>query len=183
MRQLPLPLPSGRFRQGGFTFLALIIFIAIMGIATAASLQVGAVLQRRVAEQELLFIGAEFRSALISYANATPTGQRRVPQSLNDLLKDPRYPNAKRHLRKLYYDPLTGNSEWGIVAAPDGGGVLGVYSLSKDTPIKIGNFDMVFQDFAGKTSYQDWRFMATNSLPGGVISRSQPSPPGGAGTR
>jgi hypothetical protein len=100
----------------------------------------------------LLEIGAEFGNALISYANATPLGQRRTPGSLQDLLKDPRYPGPRRHLRKIYADPLTRREEWGIVELREGAGIIDVYSLSNAQPIKIGNFDALNQDFAGKTS-------------------------------
>lgn len=144
--------------SGGFTYIGVLILLAIIGIASAATIQVGSILQRRSAEEELLAIGAEFRDALSSYANAAPPGQPRLPPSLQDLLKDPRYPNVRRHLRKLYTDPLTGKDEWGTVLAPDGKGIIGVYSLSTATPIKIGNFEPAFQQFAGKTAYREWQF-------------------------
>ncbi len=132
--------------------------VAIIGIATTATLQAGSALQRRAAEEELLAIGFEFQQALTSYANATPPGKKRAPESLQDLLKDPRYPNIRRHLRKVYPDPMTGNEQWGIVPAADGGGVAGVYSLSEKAPIKIGNFDPAFAGFEGKSSYREWKF-------------------------
>lgn len=148
-----------RMKESGFTYLGLLILIAIIGLAAAATLQVGAVVQRRAAEEELLEIGQEIRNALISYANATPPGQRRAPQSLQELLKDPRYPNPRRHLRKLYADPLTGKEEWGVLEAVDGSGIVGVYSLSNARPIKIDHFDPALQDFVGKESYREWKFM------------------------
>ena len=146
-------------QSAGFTYLSLLILIAIIGIVTATTVQMGSALQRHAAEEELLEIGAEFRSALISYANATPPGQKRTPASLQDLLKDPRYPNARRHLRKLYIDPITGKDEWGVVELTEGSGISGVHSLSDKQPIKIANFDVMFQDFEGKSSYHDWKFM------------------------
>jgi type II secretory pathway pseudopilin PulG len=158
------PVRRVRMRQHGFTYLGLLILVATIGIASAATLQVGSALQRRAAEEELLEIGAELRNALISYANATPAGQKRAPASIQDLLKDPRYPGVKRHLRKLYADPLTGKEEWGIVEAIDGSGIVGFYSLSGAQPIKIDKFDPVFQDFAGKSSYQEWRFVILPQL-------------------
>lgn len=151
--------PASGIRQYGFTYLGLIILIAIIGIASAATLQVGSVMQRRAAEEELLEIGAELRHALLSYANATPVGQKRAPAGIQDLLKDPRHPNIKRHLRKRYADPITGKEEWGVVEAIDGSGIVGFYSLSDAQPIKIDNFDPVFREFAGKSSYREWRFM------------------------
>jgi type II secretory pathway pseudopilin PulG len=146
-------------RANGFTYLSLMIIIAIIGIATVASVQMGVILQRRSAEQELLEIGGEFQAALISYANATPAGQKRAPAAMDDLLKDPRYPNARRHLRKRYADPLTGKDDWGTIMTPDGSGIAGFFSLADGKPIKIGNFVAPFQDFEGKTSYRDWKFI------------------------
>ena len=76
--------------HAGFTYLGLLIFIAILALTSAASVKVGALIQRRAAEEELLAIGHEMRMALISYSNATPAGQMKHPISLQDLLKDPR---------------------------------------------------------------------------------------------
>jgi type II secretory pathway pseudopilin PulG len=160
----PIPKQShvrARLRhEDGFTYVGLLILLAVIGIAAAASIQMGGIVQRRAAEEELLAIGVEFRTALISYANATPAGQKRAPSSLQDLLKDPRYPNTRRHLRKIYIDPLTGKADWGLVQNPDGSGIVGIYSLSDAKPIKVGNFDLPFVEFANKASYKEWVFMA-----------------------
>jgi type II secretory pathway pseudopilin PulG len=149
----------------GFAYLSLLIMIAVIGVAAAATLQLGSLMQRRAAEEELLAIGTEFRAALISYANATPVGQPSTPPTLQALLKDPRYPNIRRHLRKLYFDPLTGKQEWGTVMSIDGKGIAGIYSLSTARPIKIGNFDAQFLNFADKTSYADWVFTPIAAVP------------------
>jgi type II secretory pathway pseudopilin PulG len=169
-------------RAGGFAYLSLIILVAIIGIASAASLQVGGLLGRRAAEEELLDIGAEFRTALIGYAAATPAGQMTMPQSLQDLVKDPRYPNLRRHLRKVYVDPITGADAWGTLTAPSaaGVGIIGVYSLSTARPIKIGNFDDPFKQFQDKRTYQDWKFMAqseTDLAESGAIAAPAAGPP------
>lgn len=146
-----------RYGGGGFTYLGLLIFIAVVAIASAATLQMGSILQRRAAEEELLEIGAEYQNALLGYANATSVGQKSRPDSLQDLLKDPRYPNL-RHLRKLYADPITGKEEWGVIKAPDGSGIVGVHSMSNAAPVKVGNFDAVFREFEGKLTYREWVF-------------------------
>jgi type II secretory pathway pseudopilin PulG len=101
-------------RSGGFTYLSLIILVAIIGMVTASALKLGSVIQRSRAEQELLEIGAAFSDALQSYADATPPGMPTQPPTLNSLLKDPRFPGVRRHLRKLFVDPMTGKPEWGI---------------------------------------------------------------------
>lgn len=157
----------------GFTYIGLLILLATIALVAAASVQVGSILQRRAAEEELLQIGLEFRNALQSYANASQAGQKRYPATLQDLLKDPRFPRTVRHLRKIYTDPLTGSDEWGIQEPAEGQGVLAVYSLSKDRPIKVGNFDAIWQGFDAADTYQRWRFGANlQILPRGGVRGS-----------
>jgi hypothetical protein len=93
----------------------------------------------------------------------TPKGASPYPSVLQDLLKDPRYSIPRRHLRKLYCDPITGNDQWGLVPAIGFPGIMGVYSLSELKPIKVGNFEAPFQTFEGRTSYRDWKFMVVPS--------------------
>jgi type II secretory pathway pseudopilin PulG len=150
--------------QGGFTYIGAMILIAILAVTSAAVLSVGSSMQRRVNEEELLFIGGEFATAFRSYFEATPVGQRNYPAKLDELLKDPRYPGIRRHLRKIYVDPMTGTAEWGVVAAP--GGIIGVHSFSQQAPIKIDQFDPAFAALTGKTSYAQWAF---GFLPPGVV--------------
>lgn len=154
--------------QRGVAYLSLIILVAVIALVGALGVKMGAALQRSAAEQELLFIGAQFADALQSYASATPAGQPPQPPSLKELLKDPRFPTVRRHLRKLFVDPMTGKAEWGIVYASGTTGVLGVYSLSQAKPVKIGNFATRFKSFEGKEHLSDWKFMpelATATLP------------------
>lgn len=149
-------------RQQGFTYLGLVILVAIIGLVGAAGLKVGALLQRAAAEEELLEIGAQFSQALKSYADATPNGHPRFPATLNELLRDPRVPGVRRHLRKVFVDPVTGKAEWGLVTMGENAGVLGVYSLSDKAPLKQANFDTRFTNFENKQKISDWKFM----LPG-----------------
>ncbi|MDQ1815213.1 type II secretion system protein [Massilia sp. CCM 9210] len=150
--------PPRRTRAGGFTYLGLIILVTVIGLVGAASLKVGSLMQRAAAEEELLDIGAAFSDALRSYAAATPQGQPQQPPSLQELLKDPRFPNPRRHLRKIFVDPITGKAEWGIMYISDKQGVLGVYSLSDAPPLKIGNFDARFLNMENKSKLSDWKF-------------------------
>jgi type II secretory pathway pseudopilin PulG len=154
------PRSFSRLRQGGFTYLGLIILVTVIGMVGAATLKVDALLRRAAAEEELLSIGAEFSAALASYAAATPQGQLPQPPTLQELLKDPRSPALRRHLRKIFIDPVTGAAEWGIVYVGDRAGVIGVYSLSQARPLKIGNFDARFVGFDNKQRLSDWKFTA-----------------------
>lgn len=63
----------------------------------------------------------------------------------------------KRHLRKVYMDPMTGKSNWGLVVQGDR--ILGVHSQSLDQPLKSANFDAADASFAAGNSYADWLFV------------------------
>ena len=143
-------------RMGGFTYMGLIILVAVLGLVGAATLKAHTLLQRAAAEKELLEIGAEFQEAFRSYAVATPRGQINLPRSLDDLLLDQRKPTVVRHLRKIYVDPVTGQKKWGEVKG--NGFLLGVHSLSERRPLKRKNFDMRFRDMDNRDKLSDWRF-------------------------
>ena len=165
--------PGPRFRtrrEAGFTYLGLIVLVTIIGLVGAATLKADALLRRAAAEEELLEIGAAFSAALTSYAEATPRGQPPQPPSLEELLKDPRVPGLRRHLRKIFVDPITGKAEWGIVwlnkgsgisNGSAGSGVVAVYSLSQSKPLKLANFDARFQNFENREYISDWKFGVT----------------------
>lgn len=144
-------------RQAGFTLLGLLIVLALMGLSMAASVRVGVLLQRREAERELLHIGSQFRHAFQTYYLMTPAGQQPYPNTLDELVKDPRFPHTVRHLRKIVPDPMTGKPDWLPVISPLGG-IMGVASGSDAQPIQIGNFSHADKDFENKKKYADWQF-------------------------
>lgn len=152
------PTSTGK-RVGGFTYLGLLVLLFILGMVAAAGLKAGSLMQRAAAEQELLEIGAQFSEALRSYSAATPKGQPQQPPTLADLLKDPRFPNPRRHLRKIFVDPITGRAEWGVMYLADNKGVIGVHSLSDQRPLKLANFDARFIGLENKQKLSDWRFV------------------------
>lgn len=142
----------------GFTYLGLLTLLSIMAVVAVAALKMGVVAHRRMAEEALLDVGLEFSQALENYRQLSPLGQPDEPKTLQDLLKDTRFPGTVRHLRKLYSDPLTGQSEWGVLRSEESHRIVGVYSLSDAQPIKIANFDSRLQSFQGSHSYQQWIF-------------------------
>jgi type II secretory pathway pseudopilin PulG len=151
--------------QRGFTYVGLLILIAVLGLVAALTIKVGALWQRAAREAQLLDIGAQFSDALRAYADATPAGQLPQPPNLAALLLDPRFPTPRRYLRKIYADPMTGNTDWGVTYVSTNKGVLEVYSRSSVTPLKVGHFDEQFGAFSGKTHYYDWRFSAATATP------------------
>jgi len=164
-------------RQAGFTYLGLIIFVTIIGLVGAATLKIGALLQRAAAEEELLDIGAAFSAALDSYAAATPQGASPYPPSLKELLKDPRVPGVRRHLRKIFVDPLTGKAEWGVVYLGEGTtGVVAVHSLSTAKPLKVANFDSRFSGLDNADTISAWRFKARDLALGQGTGQPRPRP-------
>jgi len=127
--------------QGGFTLLGLLFLVAGLGVAMAALGTI--VAYRRPAR----------KGARSCCSPATSTGGRsnrsgkfrcrsepEAPaKNFDELLSDPRFPTPVRHLRRVYRDPMTGSTEWGLVKEPDGG-LSGVYSPSTDAPFKRAGF-------------------------------------------
>jgi type II secretory pathway pseudopilin PulG len=158
-------------RQRGFTYLGLLFLVAVIGVGLTAVGLVWHTAIKRERERELLFVGEQYRLAIKRYYDASP-GAKQYPRSLDDLLLDPRFPNVRRHLRRIYPDPITGGKEWELVSAPDGA-ILGVHSRSKDKPLKTAGFRPDFAAFAQAQSYADWVFAF-------VPAQGEPQPPGAA---
>jgi type II secretory pathway pseudopilin PulG len=153
--------------QEGFTYLTLLIVVAITCGALAALGGVWSQAAQRDKERELLFIGDQFRQAIAYYYYRTPGAVRQYPKTLEALLEDKRYPMPQRYLRRIYADPVTGKSDWGVIEAP-GGGVMGVYSRSEETPIKSAGFPARYRAFAGAEHYSDWKFVFNPDSPEGL---------------
>ncbi len=151
--------------QRGFTYVALLIVVAVMGTVLAATGEVWFTAQRREKERELLFVGGEFRRAIARYAEQEPGGGGRYPKRLEELLQDPRVPGVRRHLRRLYADPVTGRAEWGLLKGTNGD-IYGVHSLSEEQPLKMANFDRDDSRFEGRKKYSDWVFTPLQTVLG-----------------
>lgn len=144
-------------RGGGFAYIWTLMLVAFMGVGLVIASETYATAVRRDKEAQLLFIGHEFRQALGRYHEAQGAGgAAQYPLTLEELLKDPRFPGAKRHLRRLYKDPVTGKAEWGLLRQQ--GRIVGVYSLSEQAPIKQGGFRDEDKNLNRKPRYADWLF-------------------------
>jgi type II secretory pathway pseudopilin PulG len=157
----------------GFTYIGVLIFIALMGIALAGTGVIWHTETRREKERELLFVGDQFRRAIGLYYERSP-GAKKFPKALEDLLLDRRYPNTQRYLRRLYADPVGGTAEWGLVRGPQGG-IVGVHSLSEAEPLKRAGFPLKYEEFEVAARYSEWRFMYAPAVAPANQPGSQPA--------
>jgi len=148
-------------------------------MALAAASEIWHVTMQREKEKELLFIGHQFRAAIGKYYEQSG---RRFPPSLEVLLQtEDRGANKLRFLRKIYQDPMTNDSKWGLVTNPDNT-VVGVYSLSEDAPYKTKGFIDADVKLEDAQKYSDWKFVyvpktRTQNLSNGQVNGSvRPEP-------
>jgi hypothetical protein len=153
MKVIELRLPKSQ----GFTYLWMLLLVALMGLGLTVAAEVDSIAAQRDKERELLAIGRQFRVAIgCYYETQLVAGKREYPASLEDLLNDKRFPGVKRHLRKVFIDPMTGKAEWGLKRLA--GRIVGVYSLSQVTPIKQSGFNPEDMGLNNKKAMSDWVF-------------------------
>ncbi|MFZ4538063.1 hypothetical protein [Propionivibrio sp.] len=130
-----------------------------MGAMLAALLTVWHTMEQREREKDLLFIGNQFRVALNHYYQ----NNQHYPARLENLVQDDDKVAVRRYLRKIFFDPMTRQTDWGTVKLQDGQ-IVGVYSLSEAEPLKKKGFRMRDIIFEGKNKYSEWLFMAEGQL-------------------
>lgn len=142
--------------SSGFSYIALLAAITIIGISLGAVGKYWHNVLQRDKEEELLFRGDQIRRAIGTYFRYGNRNQ--YPASLDNLLKDERSPTGIRHLRQKYKDPITGE-DFVETRDPLTRGIMGVYSSSSKKPLKQANFppDLAF---TGMSKYSDWKFNA-----------------------
>ena len=166
-------MPSGRRGQRGFTYLLVLLMVALIGLGLGTAGTLWRTEARRANEAELLFIGAQYRQAIQSYYTLDPALPR-LPKSVADLLEDRRRPQPVRHLRRAYRDPLTGGDLLLIPAGPDDG-IIGVMSRAPGRPLKRAGFQRDEQSFTDAETYAGWRFVFVPPAPT-TPDRLQPEP-------
>jgi len=144
-------------QQRGFTYVMLLVAIALVGAALAALGPMWAEQAQREREQELLRVGELYARAIQTYRESSPGSLKRYPTTLGDLLLDTRFVGTRRHLRRLYADPLDPQRPWGLVRAADGG-VAGVYSLDPRQPWRRNLLVNDVLELPAATRYDDWKF-------------------------
>ncbi|MFG6489632.1 type II secretion system protein [Roseateles sp. BYS78W] len=112
-------------QQSGFTYMGVLLAIALLGIGLVAASEVWVKAARQQRMEQLDWVGQQYVQAIGSYYEASPGRTKVFPTSLQDLIEDRRFSFARRHLRSLYANPFTGTAEWELIRAP-GGGIRGV---------------------------------------------------------
>lgn len=174
-RLIPFPCKaSARSDASGFTYIGLLILIAIMGVTLVITGTLWHTAQQREKEQRLLFVGNQFSRAITAYYQQTFNEIHQFPKRLEDLLLDKRYPNTTRYLRRIFADPFTGTTQWGLIRGADGG-IVGVHSLSDAAPFKTDNFGRENESFAKKTHVSDWQFVYRGTVISQPVASAQPA--------
>jgi type II secretory pathway pseudopilin PulG len=146
------------YNQSGFVLIGMFMLIMLSSLVMA---QAGMRWQTQVLrerEQELIRIGRAYRDAIGRYYNQTPGIVKTFPPTLEALVNDERFPSPRRHLRRVYQDPITQSEGWGIVSAPSGG-IMGIYSLSEKAPFKVKGYRGGLQHLNNKQHYLEWYFV------------------------
>jgi type II secretory pathway pseudopilin PulG len=133
--------------------LTLLIAMMLLSIALMGAMDVWSLQRKRETERQLLFVGDQYRLAILRYYRAG----RVLPAAVDDLLNDTRVPEPMHHLRRAYADPVTGQNDW--VYMYEMGRIAGLHSSSTDAPIKRAQFPRQFETFEGQQSYAGWEFV------------------------
>lgn len=144
--------------QHGFTYVAMLFALAMFGIGLAAVGEAWSTATQREREEELIQIGQAYVRAISTYFAQAPGTAKSYPPTLQDLVEDRRFVGVRRHLRKIYLDPVGKGAEWGLVKAADGG-IAGVYSLSEKATLRRQPLFLPGATPIIGERYVDWKFV------------------------
>jgi type II secretory pathway pseudopilin PulG len=188
---MPRILRRVRESSAGFTYIAALMIIMVMGIMLGVAGQTWKTRMQRERETELLFRGLEYQRAIRRWHQydlvegkplKTTTQARRPLNQLEDLLKDPGSLSKERYLRRLYTDPFTGK-EFEVIRGNTLQGIIGVRVADEDEPFKQGNFDKELILLEQKKKYNEWVFGLPEAVapPAGTVNLGSPAGPGATG--
>jgi hypothetical protein len=142
--------------QGGVTYLWMLFLVFLLGLGLGKSLEVYSHAVQREKEEELLYVGGLYRDAIKKFYLSSPGSEKKYPESLESLIRDPRTLTVRRYIRTIYRDPITGKAFVPLIAPS--GGIWGVKSPSASVPLKQAGFQDPYSHFAGSGSYAQWAF-------------------------
>lgn len=86
--------------QRGFSYIALLLLVALVGIALAVTGEAWSRTKARQIQTQAAWEQKQVDRAVRSYVCAAPGNMRTAPASVEQLLQDDRYLGIKRHLRE-----------------------------------------------------------------------------------
>jgi DNA-binding CsgD family transcriptional regulator len=180
-----IPRPHARHhpaasRPQGAVLLGFLILLAATGWTLSQWSQRAVDESQREYETELLWVGGQYRQAIESYFNGTPMGVKQLPGKLEDLIEDKRFPKPRRHLRKIYTDPMRPGKPLEVLM--QGQKIIGVHSLATGEPFRRMGFDPGQENFSEAKTYRDWRFVANIRIAGPSTAASAPAAASAAGS-
>lgn len=152
-------------RQRGAIYLLTLSLVAALGFGLARFGTLWSTALQREREAELLFVGGEYARAIASYRAALPGEPAQGPERLGDLLLDPRFPFVRRHLRRLYPDPMSGEVDW--IIERRAGRITGLRSQSTRPALRSSGLPLwvsVSGVGKGEPRHTDWLFHLDDSV-------------------
>jgi len=152
-----------QIRHQGYALIAALILLVVASLGVAVAVQSAQLDSQREREDELLFVGDQFRQAIHAYASAAGVPAQ-YPQKLEDLLGDRRSPVPHRYLRRIYIDPMTGKADWELDLLQ--GRIVGMHSHSGAVPLRHANFSPADAGFENARTYAEWTFNGAGAAAG-----------------
>ena len=131
-------------RQQGFGYLSVLMIVLMLGWFGAAKFEENQTRIKREKEKELLFALEAYYYAIEQYYLASDDGTHVLPEALDQLILDRRFIRTKRHLRKLYLDPMTGAVP--SLMRNENHRIIGVYSNSSEWILNQSRFSKLSRD-------------------------------------
>lgn len=144
-----------KIEEHGYSYLWFLIILVIFSVFISNNLLIYSTIKNRDNEDELFRIATIYCNALSSYYSNSPTGVMIYPNSMVDLLKDPRQKKDVRYLRALFLDPITGKEFKYIRNSQQK--IVGFYS-SSGKEILRKKLPMEFYYLNGSIKYSDLKF-------------------------
>lgn len=116
-----LPRLPAQHRQSGFTYLGVLLAMALLGIGLSGVSEVWFTTGQRQRAAQSEWVAQAFVNAIGTYYESAPNRVKRYPKQIEDLLEDRRGVVVQRHLRQVYANPFVGEPSWQWLRAPDGG--------------------------------------------------------------
>lgn len=160
-----------RIRQRGYVMAMLLVFCVISGIVLSRAVPYEPTMVQRELEEELIFRGESYASAIRQYRQRT--GQ--FPTALEQLVQ-----TKPRMIRKIYECPLSRAPFAVVTAVPPG--ATGVTTNLPIVGVRSTSNLNAKKRYKGKDLVSDWVFSATEDLyGGGATAPVRPPIAGGQG--